>query len=137
MRTDLPPAAGHVGARLRPSRRPRGLLAPVVVALLVYLVIAPLLMTTLSSFKLTVGVLPFEPGSIWSLQNYATVFLDPATYSIIINTLVFSVGSLLMAITLSIVLAWLIERTDLPIRNVVFILTLASLGVPGVISAIS
>ncbi len=124
-------------ATIRGIRQPAGLMAPIVVGLLIYLVVAPLLMTALSSFKLTIGVLPFEKGASWSLQNYATVFLNPATYSVMVDTLIFSVGSLFMALVVSITLAWLIERTDMPLRNAVFVLILASLGMPGVISAIS
>ena len=112
-------------------------MVPIVVVLLAYLVIAPLLMSTLSSFRLTNGVLPFENGATWSLQNYATVLLNPDTYSVLFNTLVFSVGSLLIAFVLSIILALLLERTDMPFRGAVFVLMIASLGIPGVISAIA
>jgi iron(III) transport system permease protein len=106
-------------------------------AILVYLVIAPLLMSALSSFRLTVGVMPFESGASWSLQNYFTVLLDPTTVSVLVNTFVFSVGSLFIGVTLSIALAFLVERTDIPFRNIIFLLILLSLGIPGVISGIA
>jgi iron(III) transport system permease protein len=112
-------------------------MAPIVVAVLAYLVIAPVLMSTISSLRLTIGVLPFESGASWSFANYAEVFLDPGTYEVLVNTLVFTAGSLVIALSLSIALAWLIERTDMPFRNVAFILVLASLGIPGVISGIA
>jgi len=112
-------------------------MAPLVIAALVYLVLAPLVLVIVSSFKLTKGYLPFEPEAPWSLENFGTVFLDPGTYSVLVNTLVFAIASLAIALVVSGMLAWLVERTDMPFGNWVFALIVASIGIPGVISAIA
>jgi iron(III) transport system permease protein len=131
------PAALNVLPRQLGGRREVGLLPVAVVLVLGYLVLAPVAMAILSSFKLTEGVLPFEDAAEWTLQNYRTVFLDAGTYSVLANTLIFSVGSVVLSMGISIVLAWLVERTDMPLRNVTFALVIASIGIPSVISAIA
>jgi len=121
----------------RLSHGPPSLLAPVVAIVLAYLIAAPLLMASLSSFKLTEGSLPFEDAAPWSLANYISVFLKPGTYEVLANTLVFASGSLVVALVASIWLAWLVERTDLPLGKWVYVLIVASIGMPGVISGIA
>jgi ABC-type Fe3+ transport system permease subunit len=88
-------------------------------------------MLLLSSVKATSGLLPFSPGVPWTLQNYADVFLDPSTYRLLGTTLVFCVGSLGLSVSLSIGLAWLTERTDMPFRNALFVMIVAAIGIPG------
>jgi iron(III) transport system permease protein len=104
---------------------------------LMYLILGPLGVLLFSSFKRTDGTLPFEAASPWTMENYRDVFLSAGTYSVLWNTLVFSVGSLVLSFAISIALSWLVERTDLPLRTTVFTLVIASLGIPGVISGIA
>jgi iron(III) transport system permease protein len=132
-----PPAVVRAARQRRPVRTRRSVLAPVTVLLLGYLVLAPLLMALLSSFKKTDGFLPFEAGSPWSLDNYREVFASRATYSVMGNTLLFAVGSVLVALIISVGLAWLVERTDLPGRKSVFVLVIAAIGVPSIITGIA
>lgn len=131
-----------LGDRVPPTRRRRRLsgrtwFTVATSALLVYLIGGPLVMLLYSSLKRTEGSLPFEATSPWSLTNYADVFLSSGTYSVLWNTLVFAAGSLTFSFAIAIALAWLVERTDLPLRNGVFTLVIASLGIPSVISGIS
>ncbi|WP_225753445.1 iron ABC transporter permease [Actinotalea sp. Marseille-Q4924] len=107
-----------------------------VLALLVFLVLGPLGVLVFSSARLTEGTLPFEPESSWTTQNYAEV-LSAGTGAIVWNTLVLTVGALVVAFGVSMVLAWLIERTTFPAKKAVFVMVLASLGIPGFISAIA
>lgn len=107
------------------------------VATLLYLVGGPLVMLLVASFKETHNALPFEGGVPWTFQNYVDVFLNSQTYRVLVATLVFAGGSLAVSFALAIALAWLIERTDLPFRNVVFVLIVAAIGMPNVIAAIA
>ncbi len=104
---------------------------------LIYLVLGPVLMLLVSSFKLTEGTLPFEAGVPWSLGNYVNVLTSSRTYAVLGNTFVFAFGALAVSFALSIAFAWLIERTDLPLRNLLFVVIVASIGIPNVILAIS
>ena len=107
------------------------------VVVLVYLVLGPVLMLVLSSFKATDGTLPFEQGVPWTLDNYIAVLTNPGTYSVLGNTFAFALGSLALSFSLSITFAWLIERTDLPLRNALFVVIVASIGIPTVIIGIA
>lgn len=115
----------------------RSIATTVVVGLLVYLVLGPIAMLLFSTVRETSGTLPFSPGVPWTLDNYATVFLSSSTYRLLLTTLVFSLGALLLSFSLSITLAWLTERTNMPFRDVIFILIVASLGIPNVILGIA
>jgi iron(III) transport system permease protein len=107
------------------------------VVVLVYLVVGPVLMLVLSSFKSTDGTLPFEAGVPWSIENYVAVLTNPQTYAVLGNTFAYALGSLALSFSLSITFAWLIERTDLPMRNVLFVVIVASIGIPTVIVGIA
>jgi iron(III) transport system permease protein len=109
----------------------------VTIALLVYLVLGPVVMLVTSSFKDTEGTLPFQAGVPWTLQNYIDVLSSPATYSVLLNTFLYAAGALAVSFTLSITFAWLIERTDLPLRNLLFVVIIASIGIPNVIVGIA
>jgi iron(III) transport system permease protein len=110
--------------------------ASVVAAL--YLISAPLLMLLTAAFRGPEDMLPFEPGAHWTLANFAAVYSDAALYrSVVPNTLIFVAGAVALGFAVAFVLAWLTERSDLPLRNTVFALVLFPLLVPGVVVAIA
>lgn len=96
------------------QRSPRGIpwLPLGLLALLVYLVAVPLALLLVSSFKPT--GLPLDEG--FSLTNFALVYGDPGFYALLRNTLTFALGCTAGALIVGGVLAWLVERTDLPFR---------------------
>lgn len=123
----------------RRLRMPTGrtMLNIAVICVLVYLVLGPLVMlviTALQDTRLGVFVTPPYP---WSLDNVRAVFGNPRTYTVLGTTLIFSAGALAVAFTVSLTFAWLVERTDLPARNAVFVLLVAPQGIPGVIMGVS
>jgi iron(III) transport system permease protein len=109
----------------------------VVIAILLFLVLGPLLMLILSTFRDSHGSLPFSAGATWTFENYTRVFLSPTTWKLLGTTLVFSLGSLAFSLLVSVFLAWLVERTNMRFRNVVFVLIVASIGIPNVILGIA
>ncbi|HEY3917573.1 MAG TPA: ABC transporter permease subunit [Stellaceae bacterium] len=110
--------------------------ASVVAAL--YLISAPLLMLLAAAFRGPEDVLPFESDARWSLGNLVAVYSDRALYATVIpNTLIFVAGAVALGFATAFVLAWLTERSDLPLRNAVFALVLFPLLVPGVVVAIA
>ena len=103
-----------------------------------YLIAAPLGMLLVAAFRGPEDLLPFEPGAAWTFANFASVYFDRSLYGTIIpNTLVFVAGSVVLGFTLAFALAWLVERTELPGRNIVFTTVLFPLVVPGVVVAIA
>lgn len=124
--------------RRRWLRRPRGrtVFIVVAVAILLYLVCGPLVVLIGSSLQHNEG-LPFASGSVWTFGNYRAVFGSLGTYSILGVTMAFALGSLALAFALALTFAWLIERTNLPLRNTLFVLLVAPSGIPLLIMAIS
>jgi iron(III) transport system permease protein len=104
-------------------------------AIVIYLVVPPLGLLLLSTFKDTAEKLPLEPGPL-TLSNYIEAFSDPETFLLFQNSLLFAAATVLISLAIGAVLVWLIERSDLPARNLVFGLILLPVAVPGIVKAI-
>ena len=103
-----------------------------------YLISAPLGMLLVAAFRGPQDLLPLEPGTGWTLDNLASVYREPALYATMIpNTAVFVAGAAGLGFAAAFVLAWLVERTDLPFGDAVFTVVLFPLLVPGVVVAIA
>jgi len=122
------------GSRARSlPRLDRGVLIVVGLALvLLYLAGYPLAMLFLGSF----GV-DGEIAKGFTLDHYATAYGSARTYELLGNSLVYAVGTALLALTLGTSLAWIVERTNTPLRRVFFGLVLVPIIVPGVVSTIA
>lgn len=129
------PAARLVYAIRNAQARTVAIMA--VVAVLVWLVLGPVTMLVFSSFRASEGRLPISPGVEWTLDNYINVLTNPTTYTVMWNTFLFAGGSLIVSFALSITFAWLIERTDMPLRGTLFVVIIASIGLPNVIAGIA
>lgn len=77
---------------------------------LALLTLGPLATVLVSSFR--PDGLPLSPG--WTFDNYISVWSDSYSWMLLANSLIFSLGSTVFALLISIMLAWLIERTDVP-----------------------
>ena len=103
-----------------------------------YLISGPLAMLLAAALRGPQEALPFEPGTYWTLANLAVIFSDRALFGTVIpNTLVFVLGSVALAFAVAFILAFLVERTDLPGRLAIFTAVLFPLLVPGVVLAVA
>ncbi len=73
----------------------------------------PLALLVVASFKPT--GLPLDPG--WSVASYVKVYTDRSFWTLAATTLQFALGCTVGALGLGGVLAWLVERTDLPYKR--------------------
>lgn len=105
-------------------------------AVVSYLVLVPLLMLLYASVKSTDDKLPFE-STVTTFANYALVFTSPAIPPIVLNTLLFTVGSLAVGLPLAISFAWLLERTSIPARRWLATAILVPMTIPSLLSAIA
>jgi len=97
----------------------------------IYLIAVPLGMLLFSAFRGPSDYLPFEAGAGWTLDNLRSVYANPILYDTIIpDTLVFVAGTVCLVCGLAFGLAWLMERTDLPVRGFWFAFILLPLLVP-------
>lgn len=72
-----------------------------------------------------------------TFANYVRAFSNPALYSAIVNSVLYSVGAGLISFSLGTYLAWLTERTDLPLKGLIYSSVFTAMMIPGVLFTIS
>ena len=102
----------------------------------VYLLIPPLFFTVLSTFRVPGDRLPFESDIAWGLSNLRDLYAAGLIQRTALDTLVYVSGSAVLATTVGFLFAWMVERTDLPLRRAVFVLILFPLLMPGLVVTI-
>ncbi len=100
-----------------------------------YLVLPPIAIVLFSSVHSTDRLLPFE--SNFTIANIIKVFSDPVTYQLLLNTMWFTTGTVVMSVGLAILFAWFLERTNVPFRRLLFTLIMAPMSMPPIVTAMS
>ena len=77
--------------------------------------------------------LPTEPG--WTLKHWAGVATPRMLTEVLPNTLIVGFGTVLVVTFFALPLAWLLNRTSLPFRNVFITLMAVAVVIPGFIKA--
>ena len=111
--------------RLRQFRQPGALS---VLAVLVVLVIVPLFFMVLASFR-PEGLLPLDPGP-FTVSPYLEAFTGADFRPIIRDTLLYAGLGVLFALPIAFVFAFLTERTDMPLRNSMYVLMFVPMSTP-------
>ena len=78
---------------------------------------------------------PGDPDLTYTAQNFVEVFSDPRTFTVLVDTVDFSLVSLVVALAFGIPAAWLAERTDFPAKTLLFTLMAVGLLIPGFAAA--
>jgi iron(III) transport system permease protein len=91
---------------------PRALAFSGVSAVMLYLAMVPLI--TLFLVSLSAGYLELTPST---LENYIMVLTSPRLFPALINTLIFAFGSAAFGVIVGTLLAWSVERADLPFKG--------------------
>jgi iron(III) transport system permease protein len=73
----------------------------------------------------------------WTLRNYIVAFHNPFFLGALLNTVIFSVIATAGALGTAVLFAWLIERSDMPLRGAAWVVMLLPLAMPGVIFALT
>ncbi len=73
----------------------------------------------------------------FTLAHFTKVLGDTRTYELLVTSVVFSAASVVMATVIGAPLAWLVERTDLPKKNVIRAVIFAQVAIPPVLLAMS
>lgn len=97
-----------------------------------YLVIPPLFFTVQSSLYVAKG---FEPAKL-SLGYYRDIASARGTQLMLYNSVQFAVGGSLIALISGTLLAWIVERTNTPFKNLAYLSAFISFAVPGIIKVI-
>jgi iron(III) transport system permease protein len=111
-------------------------LAPIAaLAVLVLLVVLPLVTMLVASLR-PPGTLPFANAPL-IFSNFSGVFFAPDTLPMLRNTAIYAIVPILLALPLAFGLAFLTERTDMPLRDVVYSAMFIPISIPVFASAMS
>jgi len=112
--------------------------ALIVVSLFVgALAVIPLFYLVWNSFKpVALGNLDDFSLSNFTLDNYIYAYSDPAIFTMLLDSFFFAGGSMAVAFIFGGVIAFLVERTDTPLRNFAYSIMFIPLILPSVLKAI-
>ncbi len=79
---------------------------------------------------------PTQPGAL-TLANFVEAYSDPRTYVLLANSVVYAAGTCVFAVLLGTVMAFIIERTNTPLKSVFTAMALVPLIVPGILHTIA
>jgi iron(III) transport system permease protein len=108
------------------------LLTAAIAVVALVLIGAPLIVLFLTSLRPPTA-LPLDPGI--SLDNFSTIFSSPRMFRVLVNTAIYGGGALFLSLTLGAAIAFLVERTDIPFRSMIYTAMLVSLAVPTMLKA--
>jgi iron(III) transport system permease protein len=109
-------------------------LVALLAAILLVLILPPTLFLVDTSLHAT------KPdGSLgqFTLQYYGQLFTSPYFAASLWNTIVYAIGSAVVAITLGVAQALIVERTNAPGRSYAFLAAILSLGIPHVLYVVA
>jgi len=75
------------------------------------------------------------PSAAYTLGNYAEVFSDPFVYRVAANTLIFTITATFVALLFGLPIAWLVERTSIPVKTFIYAIMTLGLLIPGIYTA--
>lgn len=99
-----------------------------VLVVLGVLVVIPLVFMLLASLR-PAGVMPLAPG-VFTTQAYAQAYGGADLLPIIRNTLIYAGLGVLFALPIAFGFAFLTERTDMPLRNAMYVLMFIPMSTP-------
>lgn len=97
------------------------------------LLAVPAFLTVASSF--TPGML--LEGNALNLENYRRLLSNPTLLTIIKNTLLVGLGTVVVMFVFTIPFSWLYARTDLPGKNLLLLMLTIKVAVPGYLTAMA
>ena len=99
---------------------------------LLFLILVPVSRLIINSFQLGHPALPQG----WTLQNYIAAYSMPLFYQALGTTIWLAAVGTGITLVIAVLFAWLIERTDMPLRNLAWTLILIPMAIPGVLFAL-
>ncbi len=73
----------------------------------------------------------------FTFRYYVELFTNPRFFNNLVNACVYAIGSAAVALILGVLQAWIVERTNTPLRHYVFLISIISLGIPSVLYTVS
>ena len=110
----------------------RKVLTPSLIVIVGFLTVCPVAMLLLGSFSEGLGAF-----GTFTLDKYIKSYTDPALIEIIVNTIVFIIGSALVATALALFMAYLNTRTNIPFKVLFEIISIVPMMIPHILFAVS
>jgi len=110
----------------------RTTLTPSLIAIVGFLTVCPVVMLVFGSFSEGLGAF-----GTFTLEKYIRSYTDPALASIIVNTVIFIIGSALFATVLALFLAYLNTRTNIPFKFLFRIISIIPMMIPHILFSVS
>lgn len=101
--------------------------------ILVLFFVWPVIMLALGAFRTAPPGLPGE----WSIAGFVEAYTDPATYDTLRNSVVLAVSVQVPVVLLGVFFAWIVARTNTPLRGLVTPMMVLVFAVPPLFFAIS
>ncbi len=102
----------------------------VLVGLMLCVMLPPIIFLVMSSLHTTNPDGSFRD---FTFRFYTDLVANPRFGRNLWNTSIYAVGAAIVAISLGALQAWIVERTDTPLRQYVFLISIISLGIPSVL----
>jgi len=110
----------------------RAALTPSLIIIVGFLTVCPVIMLIFGSFSEGLG----DFGS-FTLAKYTEAYTDRAFAGIIVNTIIFTIGSALVATSLALFLAYLNTRTNIPFKFLFRIISIIPMMIPHILFSVS
>ncbi len=110
----------------------RTALTPSLIIIVGFLTVCPVVMLIIGSFSEGLGAF----GS-FTLEKYTLAYTDPAFAGIIINTVIFTIGSAFVATGLALFLAYLNTRTNIPFKFLFRVISIIPMMIPHILFSVS
>lgn len=107
-------------------------LTPTLIIIVGFLTICPVLMLVLGSFSEGFGTL-----GVFTVIKYVEAYTDPALADILLNTMIFTLGSAALATMLALFLAYMNTRTNIPFKFLFGIISIIPMMIPHILFAVS
>src|SRR5262249_15590135 len=117
----------RTGRWARLSARQQAVLAILLIVILAALVLPPFLFLIQGS--LTIAG-PVNDAAQFGLGNFEAVIRNRHFVTTSINSLIFAAASALVALVIGWVTAWIVERTNAPLKGLAYLTAIISLGTP-------
>jgi len=123
-RTESTVAAWDGWSRFLPQRV--SLFATGLSLFLLLLIGLPVLMVILMSLR--TGF----PGETvpFTLGNFTSVYSEPRTYEVLLNTLFFALSSVCITLLITVPLVWILMRTDVPFKKTIYVMLTIGILIP-------
>src|ERR1051325_10195996 len=111
--------------------RLRTIFCSALLILVIFIVLPPFIMLSIGSIW---GAAPGDAGAL-SLRSYIEAYSSPHTFQVLANSILISLSKTTLAMIWGVLIAWLVSRTDVPLKGFIEILMPVPFFIPALFSA--